>query len=278
MCLVETADSAEVERIKHALARAEEAADFLGAASYGVARDCVSMTAVEHQMARHVCQGVRALLLMVACLPLAAVAQEDDEYRMEIGAGAGAVSYVGDFNGNLFKDMQLWGALTAKYHLNPRMALALAIGTGKIKGSSDGADTWYPIEPYSFSHQLTEATLRYEYNFWAYGTGRDYRGARRVVPFVAAGLGMVHHSGENSGITMSLPLGAGIKWKVAPRLNLTAEWAMRFTPSDYLDGRSDVYGIKSSGLFKNSDCYSVFQISVTYDLWVRCKTCNNDRD
>ena len=197
-------------------------------------------------MARHVCQGVRALLLIVACLPLAAVAQEDDEYRMEIGAGAGAVSYVGDF--------------------------------GKIKGSSDGADTWYPIEPYSFSHQLTEATLRYEYNFWAYGTGRDYRGARRVVPFVAAGLGMVHHSGENSGVTLSLPLGAGIKWKVAPRLNLTAEWAMRFTPSDYLDGRSDVYGIKSSGLFKNSDCYSVFQISVTYDLWVRCKTCNNDRD
>lgn len=90
---------------------------------------------------------------MVACLPLAAVAQEDDEYRMEIGAGAGAVSYVGDFNGNLLKDMQPWGALTAKYHLNPRMALALAIGTGKIKGSSDGADTWYPIEPYSFSHQ-----------------------------------------------------------------------------------------------------------------------------
>ena len=152
-------------------------------------------------MARHVCQGVRALLLIVACLPLAAVAQEDDEYRMEIGAGAGAVSYVGDFNGNLLKDMQPWGALTAKYHLNPRMALALAIGTGKIKGSSDGADTWYPIEPYSFSHQLTEATLRYEYNFWAYGTGRDYRGARRVVPFVAAGLGMVHHSGENSGVT-----------------------------------------------------------------------------
>ena len=25
-------------------------------------------------------------------------------------------------------------------------------------------------------------------------------------------------------------------------------------------------------------CYSAFQISVTYDLWVRCKTCNNDRD
>ncbi|MBR1502658.1 MAG: outer membrane beta-barrel protein [Prevotella sp.] len=223
-------------------------------------------------------QRIKLLLLAVACLPLAADAQDDDEYRMEVGAGAGLVTYVGDFNGNLLKEMQPWGVLTARYHLNPRMALALAIGTGKIKGSTDGADTWYPIERYEFSHQLTEATLRYEYNFWAYGTGHDYRGARRVVPFVALGLGMVHHSGENSGVTLSLPLGAGIKWKVAPRLNLTAEWAMRFTPSDYLDGRSDVYGIKSSGLFKNTDCYSAFQFSVTYDLWVRCKTCNNDRD
>ena len=223
---------------------------------------------------------MRILLLIVASLfaTPSVMAQEEPEYRFEVGAGLGGVAYSGDFSGGFIKGIHPWMAIVAKYRLNPRMALALAIGTGKIKGSTDGADTWYPIERYEFSHQLTEATLRYEYNFWAYGTGHDYRGARRVVPFVALGLGMVHHSGENSGVTLSLPLGAGIKWKVAPRLNLTAEWAMRFTPSDYLDGRSDVYGIKSSGLFKNTDCYSAFQFSVTYDLWVRCKTCNNDRD
>ncbi len=220
--------------------------------------------------------------LLAAVLSLAApvvMAQDEPEYRMELGAGAGLITYTGDFNGNLLKGMQPWGALTAKYRLNPRMALALDIGTGKIKGSTDDVDTWYPIEErYEFNHQLTEADLRYEYNFWAYGTGREYRGARRLVPFIAIGLGLTHHSGEQSGITMNLPIGAGIKWKVAPRLSLTVEWAMRFTPSDKLDGREDVYGIKSSGLFKNTDCYSVLQVGLSYDMWAKCKICNNDRD
>ena len=221
---------------------------------------------------------MRILLLIVAIqLSILSIsAQEEPEYRLELGAGAGTVAYYGDFNGNLFKGMQPWGALVARYHLNPRMAVALNIGTGKIKGSTDNIDTWYPIERYEFNHQLTEVDARYEYNFWAYGTGQEYRGARRVVPFIAIGFGLTHHSGEYSGVTVNLPIGAGVKWKVASRVNLIAEWAMRFTPSDYLDGKSDVYGIKSSGLFKNTDCYSAFQLAVSYDLWAKCKTCNND--
>lgn len=226
--------------------------------------------------ARRIKRGVllAALLLFISD----AIAQDEPEYRMELGVGTGLVAYTGDFNGNPLKGMQPWGAVTAKYRLNPRMALALDIGTGKIKGTTDDADTWYPTERYEFAHQLTEADIRYEYNFWAYGTGQEYRGARRLVPFITLGLGMTHHSGENSGVTMNLPLGAGIKWKMASRMNLTVEWVMRFTPSDKLDGKEDAYGIKSSGLFKNSDCYSVLQLGFSYDLWAKCKTCNNDRD
>jgi hypothetical protein len=150
---------------------------------------------------------------------------------------------------------------------------------GKIKGSSNNAETWYPIEePYEFNNSLTEGIIRYEYNFWAYGTGQEYRGARRLAPFITFGLGLVHHSGENSGITMSLPIGVGVKYKIGQRLNLIAEWAFRFTPSDELDGKKDLYGIKSSGLFKNTDCYGVLQLALTYDIWMKCKTCHNDRD
>ncbi|MBQ8989667.1 MAG: outer membrane beta-barrel protein [Prevotella sp.] len=230
-------------------------------------------------MARHIGRIIRGLLL-IAWFPIAltAQAQDEPEYRLEVGAGAGLITYTGDFNGNLLKGMQPWGTLVAKYHLNPRMALAMNLGTGRIKGSTDDAETWYPTERYEFSNQITEADFRYEYNFWAYGTGEEYRGARRLVPFVTVGLGLTHHSGDNSGITVNLPIGAGIKWKMASRVNLTVEWAIRFTPNDNLDGRKDVYGIKSSGLFKNTDCYSVLQLGVTYDLWAKCKTCNNDRD
>ena len=228
-------------------------------------------------MARNI-GGRISLLVALLLWVVIAKAQDDPEYKMEAGAGAGLVAYTGDFNGNLLKGMQPWGTLIAKYHLSPREALAFSLGMGKIKGSSDNVETWYPIEPYEFNNSLTEGVIRYEYNFWAYGTGREYRGARRLVPFVAIGLGLTYHSGENSGITMSLPIGAGIKYKIGQRLNLIAEWVMRFTPNDHLDGVSDPYGIKSSGLFKNTDCYSVLQLALTYDLWMKCKTCHNDRD
>ena len=218
------------------------------------------------------------LLLIVASLfaTPAVMAQDEPEYRLEVGAGLGGVAYSGDFSNGFFKGIQPWMALVAKYRFTPRMALGFDIGTGKIKGSTADVDTWYPIEPYDFSHQLTEADLRFEYNFWPYGTGREYRGARPVTPFIAIGLGLTYHSGMNKGVTANLPLGAGVKWKVAPRLNVTAEWAIRFTPSDYLDGLSDVYGIKSSGLFKNADCYHAFQVSVTYDLLEKCRTCHKE--
>ena len=230
-------------------------------------------------MARGIGRTIRGLLLAALLLPvLTAAAQDEPEYRMEIGVGAGLIAYTGDFNGNLLKGMQPWGTLVARYHLNPRMALAMNIGTGRIKGSTDDMETWNPIERYEFNNQITEVDFRYEYNFWAYGTGQEYRGARRFVPFITLGLGLTHHSGDNSGIAMNLPIGVGVKWKIAPRLNLTAEWVMRFTPSDNLDGREDIYGIKSSGLFKNTDCYSVLQVGLSYDLWAKCKTCNNDRD
>ena len=77
---------------------------------------------------------------------------------------------------------------------------------------------------------------------------------------------------------MNVPLGLGLKYKVAERLNLGVMWMMHLTGSDGLDDVSDPYGIKSSGLFKNTDCYSTLQLTLTYDIWAKCKTCNNDRD
>lgn len=228
-------------------------------------------------MARIIGGRISLLTALLFCAVITK-AQDEPEYKMEAGAGAGLVAYTGDFNGNLLKGMQPWGTLMAKYHFSPRMALSLNIGMGKIKGSSDNAETWYPIEPYEFDNTLTEGIIRYEYNFWAFGTGQEYRGAKRLAPFVTFGIGLTHHSGENSGITMSLPIGAGIKYKIGQQMNLIAEWVMRFTPGDHIDGKSDVYGIKSSGLFKNTDCYSVLQLALTYDIWMKCKTCHNDRD
>ena len=218
------------------------------------------------------------LILPLLMIAIELCAQDDPEYKLELGGGVGTITYLGDFNGNLTTEMQPWGTVMAKYRMNPRMSVGLSLGIGQLKGTSANVSTWYPEGPYEFSKRVMDVSSRYEYNFWAFGTGREYRGARRLAPFIALGLGVTSYGGTKSGMTANLPLGAGLKYKMGERLNLTAEWRIHFTMSDYLDDVRDPYGIESSGMFKNTDCFSVIQVSLTYDLWAKCKTCHNDRD
>ena len=211
---------------------------------------------------------------------LSVCAQEDPEYRMEIGAGAGMMGYLGDFNGNLTKDLQPMGTVLARYIFNPYMGLKLNVSYGKMKGKSTDVETYYPDETtraYSFDRSLTDVSVTYEYNFWPYGTGRDYRGAKRLTPFVFGGIGATYVSGgEKKVFTANVPIGLGIKYKLKERLNVGLEWSMHFSLSDELDGIADPYGIKSSGAFKNTDCYSGLMLTLTYSFKSKCRTCNND--
>ena len=229
----------------------------------------------------------RVLLSMVLLaaswlfLSQSAAAQDQPEYRAEVGGGVGVVNYLGDLNGNLLKNLQPMGSLLGRYKMNPRMAFALNVSFGKLKGSSKNEKSWYPdmqTEQVDFNNTLIDAGLRFEYNFWPYGTGREYRGARPLTPYMALGIGGSFVSGNQSVTTVNLPIAVGVKYKVAERLNLGVEYAMHFSLNDNLDGIKDPYGIKSSGLFKNTDCYGTLQVSLTYDLWAKCKVCHNDRD
>lgn len=221
--------------------------------------------------------------LLLALMTLSTVrvsAQDDVEYRMEVGAAVGLMGYHGDFNGSLTKDLQPMGSLVARYIFNPYMGLKANVSYGMLKGSSADVKTWYPDyreTPSSFSNKLVDLDVVYEYNFWPYGTGRDYRGAKRLTPYLLLGLGGTFVKTDQKNVfTANLPIGVGVKYKVGARVNVGLEWAMHFSLNDELDGVKDPYGIKSSGLFKNTDCYSTLQLSVTYSFMAKCRTCHNE--
>lgn len=218
--------------------------------------------------------------LLMLCATLTASAQQDDEYLMEIGGGVGMVSYQGDFNGKITSGMQPAGAIVWRRLLNPYMGFRVTGMMGKLKGDATRVETYYPDETtraYSFDRSLTDVSVTYEYNFWPYGTGRDYRGAKRLTPFVFGGIGATYVSGgEKKVFTANVPIGLGIKYKLKERLNVGLEWSMHFSLSDELDGMADPYGIKSSGAFKNTDCYSGLMLTLTYSFKSKCRTCNND--
>lgn len=224
----------------------------------------------------------KLLLMLMVLLPAARMsAQDDPQYRMEIGAGVGAVSYEGDFNGNVLKNMQPMFSALWRYNFDPYKDLRLSATYGKLKGSSKDVDTYYPdyaTEEYSFNRNLLDVSLVFEYNFWPYGTGRDYRGAKRLTPYIYGGIGATSASGggSKSVFTANVPIGLGVKYKLNERMNLGLDWGIHFSLSDELDGVKDPYQVKSSGMFKNTDCYSMLQLTLTYSFKAKCRTCNKE--
>ncbi|WP_028897109.1 DUF6089 family protein [Prevotella sp. HUN102] len=221
------------------------------------------------------------ILLLLAAAPLKA--QDGEEYRMEMGAGVGMLGYLGDFNGSLTKNLQPMGSLVARYVFNPYMGLKMNVSYGKVKGSSADVETYYPKfaqKPYEFNNTLVDVGLTYEYNFWPYGTGREYRGAQKFTPFVFGGLGATYVKLEDgdrkSAFSANVPIGIGVKYKIGERTNIGLEWAMHFSLTDEIDGQKDPYDIKSSGAFKNTDCYSTLQLTFTYSFMAKCRTCHNE--
>ena len=224
----------------------------------------------------------KLLLMLMVLLPAARMsAQDDPQYRMEIGAGVGMVSYEGDFNGNVLKNMQPMFSALWRYNFDPYKDLRLSATYGKLKGSSKDVDTYYPdyaTEEYSFNRNLLDVSLVFEYNFWPYGTGRDYRGAKRLTPYIYGGIGATSASGggSKSVFTANVPIGLGVKYKLTERMNLGLDWGIHFSLSDELDGVKDPYQVKSSGMFKNTDCYSMLQLTLTYSFKAKCRTCNKE--
>lgn len=219
------------------------------------------------------------LLLFMLSAPVPTLAQADEEYLLEVGGGIGAVSYLGDFNGSITGNMQPMATALLRRVINPYMGVTATVSYGQLKGSYKSAGTFYPDyqgQTYSFSNPLVDLSLRYEYNFWPYGTGRDYRGAKRLTPFVFGGLGGTYTNTTGTVLATNLLLGAGVKYKAAKRLNVALEWGIHFTTSDKLDGAEDPYYIKSTGAFKNKDCYSALQLTLTYSFLAKCRTCHNE--
>lgn len=223
------------------------------------------------------------MLLLWPTLPMAAQQADDVEYRYEVGAAAGVNFSLNDANSGWYGNTQIAGGAVFRFLLNPRMAIKTALAYGKIGGTTDKIDNFYPADPnqtgtqrlsYKVDSDVIDLSVLYELHFLPYGYVQGYQGYKRLVPYLQLGLGACY-SPAAKVFSPCVPLGLGVKFKVAPRLNLGLEWRMQLTLNDKLDNLEAPLGISSSG-FKNKDHYSFTFLTLTYDLSPRCPNCNKD--
>lgn len=221
------------------------------------------------------------ILLLLASSKMSA--QDDAEFRMEIGGGIGTSFYLGDVNTKFYHNTGIAAGAVWRYLFDHRNCLKAALTYGQIKGQSDISIDYYPQDltsqatstnmlDYSFSSSVVDLSCMYEINFWPLGYYQDYTGNKRLTPFLQLGLGMTY-AGMDKSVTANIPLGAGIKYRLSKRWNVALDWTIHFSLSDKLDGLEAPLGIAGEG-FKNKDSYQMTMITFTYNFSAICPNCN----
>jgi hypothetical protein len=217
------------------------------------------------------------IILLASVFPVVFQAQE---YKYEIGGMAGGSMYMGDVNKNAWvKGMNPSFGAVFRHNANFRWAFKGNLLWGKVSGNTAGLDNAFPNGgEISFNRNLVELGGQAEFNFFPYSDKFTYANARRLTPYLLAGAGVtVAPGGNRTFMSVHIPLGVGVKYKLKNRINLGCEFAFRKLFGDGLEGNEaldDPYGIKSS-MFKNKDWYSCLLFSVTWDFGPRNGKCNN---
>lgn len=202
---------------------------------------------------------------------------QEATYKFDLGAGLGMSGYLGDVNqSNVYRNPGFAGQVSFRYIADSRWAVRGLFTTAGLKGNSSQFSNKFPgLEDYSFTSQIYDLGARVEFNFLPYGMGETFKRLKRWTPYLAVGLGACMSAADGgTWVTMSVPMAFGFKFKLAERLNLSAEFCMSKTVGDHLDGKlSDLQGIKSD-FVKNTDWFSTVLIGISYEFGKRCETCH----
>lgn len=220
---------------------------------------------------------MKKLFLIIIIFITGITEGRSQDFKYEIGGAAGIGFYMGDANpSKIFRKPGAALGAVFRRNLNYRWAIKCDLATSGIKGDTKGM-VFPGGAHYSFKRQLIDIGAQAEFNFFHYGWGYSYLGTKRFAPYLLAGIGITAVPKKGDGyFSLNIPLGVGLKYKLAERWNLGFEFSMRKSLGDKLDGKAldDPFKISSSA-FKNTDWYSFTMFSITYDFGRKKTICNN---
>lgn len=247
--------------------------------------------------------------LLMAALTLVGLPSAAQD-RLELGVLAGGSYYIGEMNPSAhFKNTLPAFGFVGRYIFTDRIAVKATVTGNSIKGSYDeSSDDVYsyshPTLPSqgieegkpqairpgncSFKNQLVDVSVMGEVNFLSF----DHmfrKDQTRFTPYLTLGLGCTtfrHYDDGNKErlFSLSLPFGAGCKFKVNELIRLSLEWTFHKTFTDKLECVEDINGTFDpsdpyrNGVHKlthNNDWFSAVMFSLSFSMWPRTLVCND---
>lgn len=194
---------------------------------------------------------------------------------LELGLFGGGTYYLGEMNPAFhFKNTKPSYGAIARFNIHPRWAVRLSYFRGNIEGIDTYTGRLVP-QNYSFTSTVNDISVIAEFNFWEYFTGSK---KSFFSPYIFGGAGYFFSTLSNG---FAIPFGVGAKYSINKRLALSAEWGLRKTFSDVLDGVNATQYQSGMDLGNDQtstwDWYNFYGISITYKINLRSRLkCNQD--
>lgn len=206
-------------------------------------------------------------LLLIVLISVCSISAVKAQY-LEYGLGIGGAVYWGDLNapdfGSNLSNMNLAVQATAKLNFSKYLAVKGNLLYGKLSGD-DGKSflEWQKQRNLDFKSTLIEFAVLGEFHVFGYNFGEE----NPFSPYITAGLGAFYFNPttqfngttyelqplgtEGQGmpgfpskynrISLAIPFGAGVKFKVNDKINFSLDILARKTFTDYIDDVSTNY-------------------------------------
>lgn len=139
---------------------------------------------------------------------------------------------------------------------------------------------------YHFKRSVSDVAIMFEINLFSFD--HPYKKESHFTPYMAFGIGTIFYKryGEysrNLPFVLSLPFGAGVKWKLLNGVRVGAEWTMRKSFADDFDyvgnqnsvNPADPYGFDYWKATHNNDWVSFIGVYASFTIFNRREICRS---
>ncbi len=215
------------------------------------------------------------------------------QYLYEFGIGGGISGYTGELSNTPFTSPGYTLGAFYRSNLNSRFSVSLGLDYGKVRGHTDNVNCSYPLAQdvcdFGIEQRYVNMDVQLEVNFFPYPYNKSVLNSSNITPYYFFGVGLVNYKPwqgvsndemnpgsqeANTGSTLGIPFGVGIRWMFNEQLGLQLRFKAVKLFTDSFDNiyLNDPFELGANGLqLQRQDWVYNTTIMLTYsfgeDIW-----------
>ncbi|MFA8433763.1 MAG: DUF6089 family protein [Marinifilaceae bacterium] len=194
--------------------------------------------------------------------------------KADLGIFGGVSYYMGDINPKkqFYSPGFTLGGIY-RYNFDPHFSLRASMLFSDLSADDlDFNNNFQQQRRANFDTEVVDLALQVEFNFQPFWVPKKSR-TKGLVPYVTGGIGYI--APTSTGSSLTIPMGAGLKFNLPGRWSGAFEWSFRKSFTDDLDNLDDPFDLNQKSIAHNNDWVSFVGVIITYKLFPDNEECHS---